>query len=191
MSSRLKFELTIPNILTSIRLAAVPLLAWLIWNWPQYQLSGFITFLSIWLTDLLDGWIARRFNCTSEFGKLFDPLVDKIFQIATAVMMFMIGRIPLWVPIFIIIRESLMILGGWYLLQARDTVVYSDIFGKAATMLYVLAFGLLFWLPDDPDWLRDIIFILPVLLSVAATVNYSYKNRYGLNLKKRETSVKK
>jgi phosphatidylglycerophosphate synthase len=91
--------------------------------------------------------------------------------------MFMIGRIPLWVPLFMLLRETLMIVGSWYLLKERDTVVYSDHFGKAATFFYVLAFGLLFWLPDEPRWIRDVIFIIPVLLSLTATINYTYKNR--------------
>ena len=133
--------------------------------------------MAIWMTDILDGWIARRFNQITEFGKLFDPLVDKIFQVTTAVMMFMIGRIPLWVPLFMLLRETLMIVGSWYLLKERDTVVYSDHFGKAATFFYMLAFGLLFWLPDEPRWIRDVIFIIPVLLSLTATINYTYKNR--------------
>jgi len=180
VSNRLKFELTAPNILTTLRLIAVPFLAWFIWRWPKYQLGGFITFVAIWITDMVDGWIARRFNQVTEFGQLFDPLVDKIFQITTAVMMFMVGRIPLWVPAFMIIRETLMILGGWYLLKERNTVVYSDIFGKAATFFYVVAFGFLFWLPDNPRWIRDAIFIMPVLLSTAATINYAYKNRSKL-----------
>lgn len=181
--SKLKFEPTVPNILTALRLAAVPLLAWFIWQWPTYQTEGFITFLLIWLTDLLDGWIARTFDKVTAFGKLFDPVVDKIFQITTAVMMFLVGRIPVWVPIFMIIRETIMIVGGWYLLQKRDTVVYSDLFGKAATFFYVLAFGALFWIPDDPRWLRDMIFFIPVTLSVAATINYAYKNRKSFSLK--------
>lgn len=184
---KLKLEFTVPNILTALRLAAVPLLAWLIWQWPTYQTAGFITFLLIWLTDLLDGWIARTFDCVTEFGKLFDPVVDKIFQVTTAVMMFLIGRIPIWVPIFMIIRETVMIVGGWYLLHKRDTVVYSDIYGKAATFFYVLAFGALFWVPDDPRWFRDLIFIIPASLSVAATINYAHKNRYGFSFVRSKT----
>lgn len=191
---KLKFEPNVPNILTALRLIAVPLLAWFIWQWPTYQTAGFITFVLIWLTDLLDGWIARTFNCVTEFGKLFDPVVDKIFQTTTAVMMFLIGRIPLWVPIFMIIREAIMIVGGWYLLHKRDTVVYSDIFGKAATFFYVLAFGTLFWLPDDPRWFRDVIFTVPTTLSVAATINYACKNRhnflFGKTKKKEEAEAK-
>ncbi len=177
MQKKLKYEWTVPNIISMVRLLAVPLLAWLIWNLPKYQQTAFITYMAIWVTDMLDGWIARTYNQVSEFGKLFDPLVDKIFMTTTAVMMCVIGRTPLWMPVVMIIRESLMILGGLFLLKRRDTVVYSDIFGKLSTALFVIAFALLFWLPEDSGYLQDVVFLPPVALSIIATINYAYKSR--------------
>lgn len=81
---RLKFEATIPNFLTLLRFLAIPVMAWFISAGDDYRLLSFVLFLAIWLTDLLDGYIARNFNQTSDFGKLFDPLVDKIFQLTLA-----------------------------------------------------------------------------------------------------------
>ena len=108
----------------------------------------------------VDGYIARNYT---DFGKLFDPLVDKIFQISVAVTMAAIDRLPLWVPIFIICREALMIIGGYLLLRNYEVVVYSDVFGKLATVFYVIGFTLLFFIPDDPKWLRSVIFIPGVI----------------------------
>ncbi|MGI6298282.1 MAG: CDP-alcohol phosphatidyltransferase family protein [Saccharofermentanales bacterium] len=83
-----KFVLNVPNTLTLLRLLAIPVLAAVIYAGDQYNTLALILFLAIWVTDLLDGWIARRFNQMTEFGKLFDPLVDKLFQFTTALMLY-------------------------------------------------------------------------------------------------------
>ncbi|HZK25011.1 MAG TPA: CDP-alcohol phosphatidyltransferase family protein, partial [Oscillospiraceae bacterium] len=162
--------------LTLVRLLAIVPLVILLSYWPKYKTTSFIFFLSIWLTDMLDGYIARTFNQITDFGKLFDPVVDKLFQIAVAVTLAAIGRLPVWVPTFIVCREALMILGGYLLLKNYEVVVYSDVFGKLATVFYVIGFTLLFFVPDEPGWLRHVIFIPGVALSVIATLNYARKN---------------
>lgn len=173
---KLKFVANVPNILTLVRLLAIVPLVILLSYWPKYKTTSFIFFLSIWLTDMLDGYIARTFNQITDFGKLFDPVVDKLFQIAVAVTLAAIGRLPVWVPTFIVCREALMILGGYLLLKYYEVVVYSDVFGKLATVFYVIGFTLLFFVPDEPGWLRHVIFIPGVALSVIATLNYARKN---------------
>ncbi|NLC26428.1 MAG: CDP-alcohol phosphatidyltransferase family protein [Fastidiosipila sp.] len=173
---KLKFVANVPNILTLVRLLAIVPLVILLSYWPKYKTTSFIFFLSIWLTDMLDGYIARTFNQITDFGKLFDPVVDKLFQIAVAVTLAAIGRLPVWVPTFIVCREALMILGGYILLKNYEVVVYSDVFGKLATVFYVIGFTLLFFVPDEPGWLRHVIFIPGVALSVIATLNYARKN---------------
>jgi CDP-diacylglycerol--glycerol-3-phosphate 3-phosphatidyltransferase len=167
--------ITIPNILTLIRLLAIPVLARLIYMGKPYDLLAFIFFLGIWLTDMLDGYIARRFNQVTEFGKLFDPFVDKLFQLTTAVMMYIVGKLPLWIPLLIAIKELAMIIGGLLLLRRFDKVVPSRWYGKLATVLFVAAFASLFFLPEEYYWLTNYIFILPLFFSL-----YSYVG-YGLN----------
>lgn len=184
---KLKFVPNVPNILTLVRLIAIVPLVILLSQWPEYRTISFILFLAIWLTDMLDGYIARTYNQITDFGKLFDPLVDKLFQISVAVTMAAIGRLPIWVPIFIVCRETLMIAGGYLLLKNYEVVVYSDIFGKLATIFYVIGFTLLFFIPDEPGWLRHVIFIPGALLSIIATLNYARKNID--NIKERRTST--
>lgn len=178
---KLKFAWTVPNVLTLLRLLAIPFLCYLIWQWPEHRLKAFLLFLAIWLTDMLDGYIARHFNQMTAFGKLFDPLVDKLFQLATAVTMFLIGRIPLWVPLFLFVRELLMVIGSLFLLRKRNQVVYSSMIGKVATFLFVVAFAALFWVPSEPRIVRDLLFIPPVLCSFVATVFYASKNLFKRN----------
>ncbi|NLA96265.1 MAG: hypothetical protein GX838_05425 [Clostridiaceae bacterium] len=169
---QLRFILNIPNALTLIRLMAVAPLAVLIHRWPAQRLETFLLFIAIWSTDFFDGWIARRFDMITEFGKLFDPFVDKVFQVVTAFMMFSIDRVPIWVPLYYFVRESFMLFGSTLLLTKRRVVVFSDILGKIATFLFVVAVVTMFWISNGPPWLRHVVFIPPVLCSFLATIHY-------------------
>lgn len=172
---KLRFTLNVPNVLTLLRFMAIPLLAYLIYAGDRYNTVAFIMFGAIWVTDLLDGYIARRFNQVSEFGKLFDPLVDKLFQFTTAVMMCLVGKLPLWVPLFIMGKEILMIAGSAILLKKQSTVVFARWYGKMATFLFVLAFASLFFLSREQLQLANYIFLIPVLWSLFAYFAYGVK----------------
>jgi len=180
---------TVPNVLTTIRLLAIPFMAVFIHasekpgdNGHFYSILAFCFFVGIWITDAADGYIARRFNQISEFGKIYDPLVDKLFQFTTALMLFLNGRLPLWVVVFIVAKEAAMIAGGAYLLQKRRIVVHSQWYGKLSTVLFVLSLAAVFLLPffADPQVtsaqelrsITNIIFIPPVLISSFATIRY-------------------
>jgi CDP-diacylglycerol--glycerol-3-phosphate 3-phosphatidyltransferase len=173
-------KITVPNIITSIRFAAIPFMAYYIYASvnisDDYNLVAFILFISIWTTDLLDGFIARNFNQISDFGKLFDPFVDKLFQFVTALMMAIVGKLPYWVPVVIFIKELLMIVGGAVLLKKFRLVVYSKWYGKLATVLFVLAFCLLFFVPDDLVSKSGYLFILPLAISLFSYVKYGFDN---------------
>lgn len=179
---------TIPNILTTIRLLAIPFMAVFIHvsgspgeEGRFYSILAFCFFVGIWLTDAADGFIARHFNQISDFGKIYDPLVDKLFQFTTALMMFLIGRIPLWVVIFIIVKEVVMIVGGAYLMRKQKIVVHSRWYGKLSTVLFVIALALVFFVqhyfPNDWRFVTDMIFLPPVLVASFATVCYGITMR--------------
>ena len=179
---RLRFTWTIPNILTTIRFAAIPFMAFFIYesgrsdkSAPLFGMLAFAFFVAIWLTDALDGYIARTFNQISEFGKIYDPFVDKLLQFTTAFMMFLIQRLPLWVVVFIIVKELLMIVGGIYFMRKKKIVVHSKWYGKISTVLFVIALALVFFVPFVPENARYIVhfvFIPPVLMSSYATIRY-------------------
>ncbi len=173
-------EWTLPNILTTIRLAAIPFMGYFIFlskgeghtAWV-FSMVAFSFFVAIWLTDAADGFIARRYKMVSDFGKIYDPFVDKVFQFTTAFMMLLIGKMPLWVVIFILIKEIFMILGGAYFLQQRKLVVHAKWYGKASTVLFVIALAVLFFLDKDTQYLAHYIFIAPVLMATYSTVRYA------------------
>lgn len=161
---------TIPNFLTLLRLLAIPVMAYFILTEIR-PVRGFVLFAAIWFTDCLDGYIARHYNQVSEVGKIFDPAVDKLFQLTTAIMMCIVGRLPLWVPIFIFVREIFMVIGGAVLLKHK-TVVYAQWFGKLTTVLFALAFAALFFWPKEQLHWASLLFVLPCACSLLALVKY-------------------
>lgn len=173
-------KITIPNIITSIRFVAIPFMAYYIYasvyNSEKYNLIAFILFLSIWATDVLDGYIARSFNQVSDFGKLFDPFVDKLFQFVTALMMTIVHKLPLWVPLIIFIKELFMIIGGTVLFKKYRLVVYSKWYGKLGTVLFVLAFCILFFIPKELISKSGYLFIVPIVVSFFAYIKYCFDN---------------
>ena len=168
---RLREQVTIPNMLTAVRLLAIPFMCYYLYHIDRYPETGLCFFAAIWLTDLLDGWIARTFHQVSDLGKLFDPAVDKLFHFATGVTLCFAGRVPLWVPIFIAVKECLMVVGSMIFLR-KKIVVYAHWIGKIATALYILAFALAIFQSETLRRYMDWIFIPATLCSLLAMLHY-------------------
>lgn len=126
----------IPNALTIVRFLLIPFILFYIFT-GNYILA-FIFFTISGITDVVDGFIARKFNLISNFGKLMDPLADKLTQIATLTSLVIIDIIPIWILIIVLAKEFIMIVGASFL-YGKDVVVYSRWYGKAATVLFYLA----------------------------------------------------
>lgn len=126
----------VPNILTAIRMLLIPVIFYFALQ-ENYILAVLFLTLS-GLTDVLDGYIARKYNFITDFGTLFDPLADKLTQVSTLIVLVIQGIIPIWILIIVIIKELLMIAGAAFLYD-KNTVVGSRWYGKAATVLFYVA----------------------------------------------------
>ena len=126
----------IPNILTKLRFLFIPIILYFIFT-GNYIL-GIVFFTISGITDVLDGFIARKFNFISNFGKLIDPLADKLTQISVLASLVTVDIIPFWILVIVILKELLMVVGASFL-YGKDVVVYSKWFGKLATVLFYLA----------------------------------------------------
>ncbi len=134
----LKFEKRlIPNYLTIIRLILVPIIFGLI-LYEHYTLA-IVVYIIANLTDVLDGFIARKFNLISDFGKLMDPLADKITQIGTILALILKRIIPFWILVIISLKEITMIIVASVLFKKKIVTVHSKWYGKAATVLLFVA----------------------------------------------------
>lgn len=126
----------IPNTLTIIRFLLIPLIVLYIFT-GNYILA-FVFFTISGITDIADGFIARKFNLISNFGKLMDPLADKLTQIATLASLVFTHIIPIWILLIVLLKEFIMIVGASFL-YGKDVVVYSKWYGKLATVLFYIA----------------------------------------------------
>ena len=126
----------VPNILTIIRFFLIfPLVAFALNE--QYIVAA-IVFTISGLTDILDGFIARKYNLISDFGKLMDPLADKLVQISLLIVLTINGILPIWALTIVCVKELAMILGATFLYE-KNTVVSSNWYGKAATVIFYFA----------------------------------------------------
>ena len=98
---------TIPNLISVLRLAAVPWFLWLLLHDDRPIAAG-ILLAVLGATDWVDGYIARRFDQGSKFGQIIDPVADRVLLIAGAVALLIDGRVPYWVGIVVLAREALI-----------------------------------------------------------------------------------
>lgn len=164
----------IPNILTIIRFILIPIILNFIFKGDY--ISGIILFSISGLTDVLDGFIARKFNLISNFGKLMDPLADKLTQISVLAALVSVKIIPVWILAIVVLKELIMVVGASFL-YGKDVVVYSRWYGKLATVLFYIAIvaSLLvkqFELPEIWTNLDFGLYCLAIVTTVFALVMY-------------------
>ncbi len=131
--------LTVPNVVTFLRLLCLPLFVWLLFGLPSRQAAAWVLG-GLGATDWVDGYLARRLGQTSEFGKKFDPTVDRLLFVVALVAIIANGAIPLWFAVAVLAREVLV--GG---AVAVATLAFGmprfDVtwWGKTATFLLMFA----------------------------------------------------
>lgn len=126
----------IPNILTIIRILLIPVILFYVFYWAIY--NCFYSIYPFWFNRYSWWFIARKFNLISNFGKLMDPLADKLTQIATLTSLVITDIIPIWILVIVLLKEFIMIVGASFL-YGKDVVVYSRWYGKLATVLFYIA----------------------------------------------------
>lgn len=174
-SGKVKWEWTVPNLLSIVRILLLPVFALLFLNSdgrPELLWwAGGVLILS-GVTDLCDGWIARRFGQISEIGKLLDPAADKLTQVTVLVCLATRYRELWWLLAGIIVKEACQALGGWLLLKRGDKVRGSLWFGKVATAVFYVGVAAFVLFPDMPGWLRIALTVLIFLLMSGAFLGY-------------------
>ena len=136
-----KTLLNLPNTLTFARLISIPIVLTCLsfpGKWGSFLAALFFVLASV--TDILDGFFARRYGTVTVLGKLLDPLVDKLLVSLTMIMLIPIDRIPVWMVIVIIAREFAMT--GLRGIAAKEgIVIQASALGKYKTILQSVALG--------------------------------------------------
>lgn len=126
----------IPNLLTMLRFILIPFIVGYLSEGNYILAFVFLTLSAI--TDVLDGFIARKFNFITNFGKLIDPLADKATQISVLTVLSLQHIIPLWILVIVLLKEFVMISGASFL-YGKELVVSSKWYGKLSTVLFYVA----------------------------------------------------
>lgn len=152
----------VPNVLTGVRMALVPVFAWMLlshpheWDWRLWTTAVFCFAIA---TDFVDGKIARKYNLVTDFGKLWDPIADKALTGMAFIGLSMLGELQWWVTIIILVREWGITVLRWAIMKYG--VMAANRGGKAKTFVQALALVLyLMWIPMLPPWVQWIAWFL-------------------------------
>ena len=155
---------TLPNLLSFLRLALIPVFLWLILS--DHGVLAIILLAFAGLTDYLDGYIARRFNQVTRLGKLIDPAADRLYIFATLVGLVITGVIPFWLAAVIIARDIMLLVvypilathgygplpvhylgkaGTFALLYALPLLLMADVLDSATNIILPFAWAFALW----------------------------------------------
>jgi len=162
--------LNIPNALSVFRILLIPIFLYML---NSNKESGFYMATAVlalsYITDILDGYIARKKNMITELGKILDPLADKITQGVVVIALLIKGYIPAFVVIILLAKELIQISGGIYIkIKLKAQMPPANVFGKTATgMFYISMLLLLLSVP----YAIYIVYITIIILLIAF-INY-------------------
>lgn len=166
--------MTIPNILTFVRLLLI--IPAVIFALNEMYIWALVIFTLACITDLLDGYIARRFNMVSEIGMMLDPLADKLMAMAMVVIICLKGILPMFVLYIVVAKELIMIIGGMILVK-RGVPSPANIIGKMAALIYNVAIMLAFLYQYVAPF-HEIVMYVALGMLVIAFIQYGYINGY-------------
>src|SRR5579859_681649 len=142
----------LPNVLTLGRLALIPIfVAFMIQAGDAHTWRAGAVFCVAGVTDQVDGFLARLWHVESRFGKIADPLADRLMIDAAVILLVAYGRLP-WAGLVVIAARDLLLLVGWRVLAPRGIELDVNALGKGATWLLYLAVGLRIVTHDATRW---------------------------------------
>ncbi len=170
-----KWQWTVPNVLSLVRIALIPVFAILYLNSTAHPVLLWWSFAAVvvsGLTDLFDGWIARRFNQISEAGKLLDPLADKLTQLTVVICLATQFHELVWLMAICLLKEAAQVIGGLLLLHRGDEVRGSQWFGKVCTFVFYSAMAAIVLFEDMPPAVRIGLVVLVGVLMLITFLGY-------------------
>ncbi len=167
----------IPNTLSFFRLLLVPVFIVLFFSDVPNALywAGFVFFFA-GVTDIADGYIARKYNMITKLGRIIDPLADKLMQISAFICLTVAGIIPPWVILVLVAKELILVAGGALVLKKVKDVPSSNVYGKGASFVFYFITIAVIIFPMS-DMLKAILLGGGLLLSILALVMYALSGR--------------
>ena len=164
--------MNLANMITIFRIILIPIyLAVFYSGSDNFILFSGLIFILAGISDVLDGYVARKYDMITDLGSVLDPIADKLMMFAILISFVSKGIIPTWILVALGLKEFVMIVGGGvlYLFKGKQ-VMPSDKYGKFATVsFYVATLSIVFKLPEI---FSTSLFILTVIFNIVAFINY-------------------
>ena len=175
--------MNLANKITMFRIFLLPIFV-LSYYYDQSGISSLLIFLLGSFSDFLDGYVARKYNMITDFGKFIDPIADKILVLSAFIMFIDRGFVEPWVVIVVLFRE--LLISGFRMLAAKKNIsIAADIFGKLKTttqFFSVIFFFLTIILINRNMYIiGKVLLYISVALTILSMINYLYKNREVFN----------
>lgn len=180
---------TIPNILSMCRIIMIPFILWTFFIGQYYVSAGLLVLSGI--TDLLDGFIARRFNMVSALGKVLDPVADKLTVLAVTVSLCFSYEVMIILVGIFVVKEFIMFVEGLIIIKKTGTTYSARWYGKVTTLfLYLTMFSIIVWKNMPGEVTLSLIIISAVLVVVSLVLytigNYKMLKRFDMQKEREE-----
>ncbi|BFK86765.1 CDP-diacylglycerol--glycerol-3-phosphate 3-phosphatidyltransferase [Pseudoflavonifractor sp. DSM 107456] len=165
--------MNVPNLLSLLRLAMVPVFA-AVFFLPDPSARSWAAgvYALAFVTDIADGWIARHFHQVTRLGRILDPLADKLMTFTVIVCITAAGIIPLWAVVVFFLKEAAMGVGALSMYHKTEDVIPSNWLGKVSTGVFFVVCAALVLFPGIPSsWATGLI-TLALVLTILAFVSY-------------------
>jgi len=167
------FPLNLPNVLTVLRIMLVPVLVVaLLGNTPAGDVLAAVVFALASLTDFVDGYLARTRDSVTTFGKLMDPLADKLLIVAALIALVSLQRLAAWIAMVIITRELAVTVVRMGAAQF-GVVAGANMLGKVKTCLQIAAILAVIAVHGNPMWVQALLY-LTVAVTVLSGLDYFF-----------------
>ena len=166
---------TIPNILCYIRFLLIPVFVFVYLKGTQprdFLIAGVILLVAA-LTDGLDGFLARKLNMGTEWGKMIDPIIDKLMQVVVAICLCQRHKLMWVVVVLLLVKEGYMGYMGWRNLKSGGTVKGALWFGKVCTAILFASFVALVMFDNMPTWISQVIIVFDIMVMLFAFWMYA------------------
>ena len=172
--------LTVPNLLSVIRLLMIPLIIWLYIGVKHYPAATGVLVAS-GITDIADGIIARKFHMVSDLGKILDPIADKLTQ---GVLIVCLASRYKWMYVLIVLfigKECCMAALGYLVLKRKDIVNSAKWYGKVNTVFLYIVMSVLIFFPDIPMEIANGLILISGCLMIVSFILYARFYRHILS----------
>ena len=173
--------MNLANKITLLRILMIPIfMAFMLIEFPYHMEAAMLVFLLASLTDKLDGYIARKYNMITDFGKFMDPLADKLLVTGAFLILIQLGRLEAWI-VFIILTREFAVTGLRTLAAAQDIIIAASKYGKIKTVIQIIAIIILI-LDNRPFNLINlpmdtIMVYMALIITILSGLDYFIKNK--------------